>query len=276
MSDGAVQPERIETGAPGRRVVWRRAGNSGPHLILMHGGFGSWTHWARNIGPLSQVARVLAPDTPGLGESDLVEPLTIETIAEPLCSGIDALLGPDTRFTIAAFSFGAVVAGGILGRIGSRVDRLIVVGGGGLGVPRAPMADLESWRHLTDPAAIRATQRRNLELLMFHDKAAIDDTAIDYQTENTRMARVNSRKLSRGDALAQALKSYHGEVHGIWGAEDPTARGYFEGREAVLKAADPEGTFQLLPGVGHWAQYEGADAVNAAIADLISRPPRRG
>ena len=40
-------------------VLWRMWGE-GPVVVLFHGAFGSWTHWARSIGALAedhQVAR---------------------------------------------------------------------------------------------------------------------------------------------------------------------------------------------------------------------------
>lgn len=271
-----VEPvRRIETGKPGQRVVWQVAG-SGPVLVLLHGGYGSWTHWARNIAPLARHMRVLAPDTPGLGDSDMVDPLTIEALAGPICAGLEEILGKGQRINIAGFSFGAVVAGGMLNLIGTSVDRLVVVGGGGLGVKRAQMAELESWRHLTDEAEIRAAHKRNLALLMLHNPDAIDEAAIDYQWENTRRGRIQSRSFSGTDSLRRALAGFGGEVHGIWGEYDPTARDNLADREAVLKSAAPEGQFLIVPNAGHWVQYEAADYVNAALVRLMQAVPRSG
>src|SRR5205085_11806944 len=49
-------------------MVWRSWG-SGPALVLLHGGAGSWQHWVRTVPAFSATHRVLAPDLPGLGES---------------------------------------------------------------------------------------------------------------------------------------------------------------------------------------------------------------
>ena len=64
----AAEAERLETRCGDGRMVWRVWG-SGPPLALLHGGYGSWTHWIRNVLPLSRVFTVAAPDLPGLGES---------------------------------------------------------------------------------------------------------------------------------------------------------------------------------------------------------------
>ena len=42
-----------------------------------------WTHWIRNILPLALHVRVLAPDMPGFGDSDVPpEPHTADALAE--------------------------------------------------------------------------------------------------------------------------------------------------------------------------------------------------
>src|SRR6202012_2762510 len=60
--------ERLSTPCGDGSMVWRRWGN-GPALVLLHGGYGSWTHWLRNVENLASRYSVLACDLPGLGES---------------------------------------------------------------------------------------------------------------------------------------------------------------------------------------------------------------
>src|SRR3546814_2761948 len=50
-------------------MVWRVWGEGEP-VVLLHGGFGSWNHWVRNIEPLAARYRVIAADMPGQGDSD--------------------------------------------------------------------------------------------------------------------------------------------------------------------------------------------------------------
>jgi pimeloyl-ACP methyl ester carboxylesterase len=63
---------RMETPTGAGNMVWRSWG-SGPVLVLLHGGSGSWRHWVRNIEYFARDRRVIAPDLPGLGESDMPE-----------------------------------------------------------------------------------------------------------------------------------------------------------------------------------------------------------
>src|SRR5207244_9095176 len=64
----AAEADRMETPCGDGAMVWRCWG-AGPPLVLLHGGYGSWMHWIRNVLPLSRQFRVLAPDLPGLRES---------------------------------------------------------------------------------------------------------------------------------------------------------------------------------------------------------------
>ncbi len=57
----------------GRRLHYLEAG-SGPPLLLIHGASGGGANWYRLIRPLAQHWRVLAPDLPGFGFSDAIEP----------------------------------------------------------------------------------------------------------------------------------------------------------------------------------------------------------
>ena len=45
--------EKLETPCGNGKMVWRHWGK-GPPLVLLHGGFGSWTHWIRNIEAFTQ------------------------------------------------------------------------------------------------------------------------------------------------------------------------------------------------------------------------------
>ncbi|MEJ1979134.1 MAG: alpha/beta fold hydrolase [Acetobacteraceae bacterium] len=78
---------------PGK-MVWRSWGE-GPALVLLHGGSGSWRHWVKTIPAFASSRRVLAPDHPGLGESDLPPaPYSPSSIAAIIARGVEALLAP--------------------------------------------------------------------------------------------------------------------------------------------------------------------------------------
>ena len=48
-----------------------------------------------------------------------------------------------------------------------------------------------------------------------------------------------------------------------------TAAPYFDERQALLRAVQPESGFHLIEGAGHWVQYEAAEQFNALLLDLF-------
>ena len=264
--------DRIETSLRLGRLVWRSWGTGAP-LVLLHGGYGSWTHWLRNIGPFSSTHRVLVPDMPGFGESDaLDQDASAFSIARAILDGLDVLIGGDKQFSLAGFSFGGSIAGHVASLAGLRVDRLVLVGSGGLRVPRPPPVDLSGWRHLEDTASIRAVHRANLAAFMIHDPDRVDSLAVEVQEMNARRARFKSRPVSRSGALHDRLLEITSPIGGIWGEQDVTALGYIDDRKEFLRSVDPEAEFVTIPRAGHWVQFEEADAFNEALAGMLARP----
>ena len=49
-------------------------GGDGPPIVLLHGPGGNAAHWARVIGELAATHRVIAPDLPGQGASEPLDP----------------------------------------------------------------------------------------------------------------------------------------------------------------------------------------------------------
>src|SRR5215475_15425661 len=70
MEMGAIKYKRVDVDGFG--VAYREAGPvSGPGLLLLHG-FPTSSHMFRNLIPkLAERYRVVAPDLPGFGQSDL-------------------------------------------------------------------------------------------------------------------------------------------------------------------------------------------------------------
>src|SRR3546814_13345992 len=92
-------------------MSWRVWGD-GPPLVLLHGDFGAWTHWLRNVSRLAAYFRVIVPDMPGYGDSDPPpEPWTPESLARILAAGLVEIVPPPQRFDLAGFSFGGIIAG---------------------------------------------------------------------------------------------------------------------------------------------------------------------
>lgn len=90
----------------GSRIFYREAGPSGaPVLLLLHG-FPTSSHMFRDLIPLlSGHFRIVAPDLPGFGRSDVPSPISFAGIADAI-GRFTEVLGLD-RFAIYIFDYGA-------------------------------------------------------------------------------------------------------------------------------------------------------------------------
>ncbi len=256
-------------------MLWRTWGDGLP-LVLLHGGYGSWTHWLRNIPELSNTFQVIVPDMPGYGESaEQPEPQTLDALAAVLADGLSQVIGRSDRFALAGFSFGGVVAGHLAALMPERVVRLVLLGAGGLALPRpSSTPKLTKWRDMPDEAARRDAHRSNLAAVMFADPGTIDDLALHLQTENTLHARRKSRATSLTDALRRKLDTVHLPLAGIWGEHDVYTGPHVEARRTYLAGRDPDLSFVVVSGAGHWVQYEQPTTVNAALRAMLASPSR--
>jgi 2-hydroxy-6-oxonona-2,4-dienedioate hydrolase len=265
----AAAAERSESPCGDGSLVWHIWG-SGPPLVLLHGGYGSWTHWIRNVLPLARQFRVIAPDLPGLGESATPpEPWIAEGLAAIIVAGLDRVLRPGERAYLAGFSFGGVIGGQVAAQMGARLGGFIVVGSNGLGIERSPTPLKRVPAEASEEEEF-ATHRYNLNRLMIADPAKIDELALYLQKINHARARMRSRRFSRSDALAQALPQVTARLDGIWGERDATAFPYVDERARKLRSFQPGARFAVVPGAGHWVQYEAAEQFNALLAEFVA------
>jgi 2-hydroxy-6-oxonona-2,4-dienedioate hydrolase len=268
LVDGiAAEAVRLETPCGDGGMVWHVWGSGSP-LVLLHGGYGSWTHWIRNVLPLARSFTVIAPDLPGLGESATPpEPHTAEGLARILIAGLDVVLPRHERLHLAGFSFGGVLGGHVAALLGERVRAFTVVGSNGLGLVRQP-TDLRRVPPDASEAEISAIAHHNLGALMIADPAKIDALAIHLQATNAPRGRIKSRRFSRADTLARALPLIKARLDGIWGGRDATAYPHLDERARALRAVQPGAHFEIIDGAGHWVQYEAAERFNPLLAKI--------
>jgi len=247
-------------------MVWHCWGdlhNDRPVLILLHGGYGSWTHWVRAIPLLSPQLTIVAADLPGLGaSSDAPQPHTADGLAAIVSHGLTHVLPAGKPFHLAGFSFGGMLGSIVATRHPRRCLSFTAIGASGFGdlhyivdgirLPDATMSDLE----------ISRLHRDNLNLLMFADPASADPLAVHIHRTNVSRARVRSRRLSMSNALLDALPDVQARLGGIWGGRDVTGGGLekIRARASLFRGVQPQAQFDVIDGAGHWVMYETADA----------------
>jgi 2-hydroxy-6-oxonona-2,4-dienedioate hydrolase len=250
-------------------MVWRMWGE-GPPLVLLHGGYGSWRHWIKNIGTLSKTRRLYVADNPGLGDSASVPlPHSAEQLSGIIAVGIDQLIPAPAQFDLVGFSFGGLLGGHVGSIMGKRIRNLVVVAPGGLGITRTgerpPLAKIRS--HMSEAELVEA-HRHNLSIIMFHDATKIDDLALHLQRETVKRARVKSPLIARTDTLARVLPNIKANLKAIYGEMDDATGTGLERRLALYRESHPNIDFRVIKSAGHWVMYETPEIFNTMVQEM--------
>ncbi|MGH3319572.1 MAG: alpha/beta fold hydrolase [Streptosporangiaceae bacterium] len=256
------EADRLVTTVDGVRVTWRRWG-TGPPVVMLHGGWGSWLHWVRNVAALRRRFTVLAADLPGFGDSPCPPELTsAEGMADATSASLDQVLPHPTRVALVGFSFGGIIAGLVAARQGSRVRSLALIGAGGLGVGSTEPLPLRRLREDMSQAERAAAYRHNVGTVLIACPDEIDDVATWVYAENVRRTRFMIRGIPTSDVLARALSHVSARLVAIYGERDVFARDGLPVRQEILRTAHPEVRFVVVEGAGHWVNYEASGQVN--------------
>jgi pimeloyl-ACP methyl ester carboxylesterase len=269
--------DALSSSARHQRVAWQgahvhwRSWGTGPALVLLHGGHGSWLHWVRNLQALVHAGHtVWAPDMPGFGESDN-PPGTGDyaSLLDALTHTWRDALGPDTAVNLAGFSFGGLVAADLAANAakrGLKLRRLALLGPGGHGGVRRQTLEMVNWRQANTPETLEAAFHNNLASLMLRHETSIDALALQVQARSGTATRFRSKSISRSAAIGERLQQIDLPTLLLWGEHDVTADPALVGpRLQALHAAD--NALHILPDCGHWVQYESAPDTNRLLSD---------
>jgi 2-hydroxy-6-oxonona-2,4-dienedioate hydrolase len=115
-----------------------------------------------------------------------------------------------------------------------------------------------------------AVHRHNLQVLMLHAPEAIDELAVALQAANVPRDRMRGRHLAMTDILARTLPGLDCRFDAIYGSEDALYRDRLPELTGLLSHMHNFGEIRLVPGAGHWVQYENAAAFNRELLHLLT------
>jgi 4,5:9,10-diseco-3-hydroxy-5,9,17-trioxoandrosta-1(10),2-diene-4-oate hydrolase len=256
----------------GHRKLFVTEAGSGPPVVLLHGGGPGATgvsNYSRNIDVLAQSFRVIVPDMPGYGQSakDLDPADPFGDLAFAIRSLLDEL-GID-RAHLVGNSYGGAAALRLTLDRPDRVDRLVLMGPGGVGttrgLPTKGLTALLGYYSGTGPS--REKLESFIRNYLVYDGATVDDDLIDIRYEasiqpdvvaNPPLRRPSGpgalRTLWRMDFTRdRRLARVKTPTLVIWGADDKVNR---PSGGVTLARTMPSCDLFLVARTGHWVQWE--------------------
>ncbi|MFX0577613.1 alpha/beta fold hydrolase [Nocardia nepalensis] len=277
----AAQTSRHIT-VDGLKLRYHEAG-SGPPLVLLHGsgpGVSGWANFGANLPVLAEHFRCLILDQPGFGGSErpeVYERNYLRIAADAVVGLLDQLELPSVH--LLGNSMGGAVATLVALEHGKRIDRLVLMAPGGVGVNALGPEPSEGIRRLLDFTA-EPTRERVLAWLrtMVFDEAVLTDELVDNRlataADPAAIAAIRDAYTTFANpAFAEAiplwarLRGLRNEVLMLWGRDDRVTPA--EG--ALLPSRQlPNADLRLFGRCGHWVQIERKDAFERAVIDFLT------
>ena len=266
----------------GPRELFVTEAGSGPPVVLLHGGGPGATgvsNYSRNLDALAERFRVIVPDMPGYGDSskDLDHSDPFGDLAFAIRGMLDEL--DIERAHLIGNSYGGAAALRLTLDRPERVDRLILMGPGGIGTTRnLPTKGLKALlAYYGGDGPTREKLESFIRDYLVHDGDAVDDRLIDLRYEASiqrdvvanpplrrpssistlwRMDFTRDRRLARSTTPTLV----------IWGADDKVNR---PSGGATLARTMPNCDLYLAANTGHWVQWERPDLFNALVQSFL-------
>lgn len=267
----------------GHRVAYRAIGDAGPTLLCIHGITQDSTTWEDVARDLADVARVIAIDLPGHGESD--NPPGDHSLGAYASSCRDLLFALDEpTATLVGHSLGGGVALQFAYQFPGMADRLVLLNSGGLGTEVSPLLRAAALpgadpviRLLATPAVHSAITRGGeaLEQLGVRFGSDLEEVAQGLRNLSNSAARhaflrtVRATIGIRGQRVSAEDKLYlaeHVPTLLLWGEEDriiPVEHG--RATDEVIQ----DSQFEIIPGVGHFPHLDAPSAVASRIRKFL-------
>jgi pimeloyl-ACP methyl ester carboxylesterase len=266
----------------GKQIFVAEKGN-GPTVVMLHGGgpgASGVSNYARNIDALAEHYRVVVPDMPGYGRSakhvDHSDPFGY--LADTIRGLLDEM--GVARTHLVGNSYGGAAALRLALDSPQRVDKLVLMGPGGIGTTRGlPTGGLKSLlSYYGDDGPSREKLSAFIRTYLVYDGAAVPDDLIElrYQASldpevvaNPPLQRPSGlRTLWRMDLTRdKRLGRLPNPTLVLWGRDDKVNR---RSGGPLLQRLMPNAELIMTSHTGHWMQWERAELFNRLVADFLS------
>lgn len=266
--------------ARGVRTRYLHAGDPGkPTLVLLHGSGGHAEAYVRNLEAHAEHFSTWSIDMLGHGYTDKPgHPLEVAHYVDHLLAVFDAI-GADKVY-LSGESLGGWVAARAASDHPERVERLVLNTAGG------SQADPEVMKRIITLSMAAAenpdweTVQARIKWLMADKSKGYDDIVASrqkvYQQPGFDAAMSDIMALQDPEIRARNLlgAAEYGAIKAptlvLWTSDDPTAD-VSEGRR--ISEMIPGARFEVMPGCGHWPQYEDPKTFDRLHIDFLLGKP---
>jgi pimeloyl-ACP methyl ester carboxylesterase len=269
----------------GHRRAFVRAGD-GPPLLLLHGIGNNAQTWAGVLDRLAETHTVIAPDLLGHGSSD--KPRGDYSIAGH-ANGIRDLLSvlDIEQVTIVGHSLGGGIALQFAYQFPERVERLVLVGSGGLGpdlsagLRAASLPGAEAV--LTVLSGASGLLRRGLRAVdtvggalgwkPVRDVAEAAEAILALRDVEARQAFLRTLRGvvdAHGQAVTAIDRLYLANAVPmlvVWGSRDPIVPA---AHAETVRRLVPTARVEVFPGAGHWPHLDDPDRFCTVLLDFLA------
>jgi 4,5:9,10-diseco-3-hydroxy-5,9,17-trioxoandrosta-1(10),2-diene-4-oate hydrolase len=266
----------------GKKIFVAETGD-GPPVLLLHGGgpgASGISNYHRNIAELATEYRVIVPDLPGYGRStkgiDAADPFGY--LADAIRALLDEL-GLDKAHFVGN-SYGGACALRLALDTPDRVDRMVLMGPGGIGTTRAlPTPGLNSLlNYYSGDGPSRLKLEKFIRNHLVFNAADVPDSVIDARYRDSIDPEVvaapplrrpkSLRALWKMDFTRDArLSRLPVPTLVLWGAADKVNR---PSGGRMLAERMPNCDLYEVANTGHWVQFERAELFNRLCADFLA------
>ncbi len=245
---------------------------SGPPLLLLHAFPLDRGVWQPQLDALKDVARVIAPDLPGFGESPAA-PFSVEGVADVVAEFLAALAVP--KAVVCGLSMGGYIALALARKHPQRLAGLI----------------LADTRAGVDDSTAKANRDKSIALVNEKGSAALFETMLPKLLSDaaraeqpelvTRLKEIAAKQAPASvTAALAALRDRPDANPGLKAIAVPTLVivGEHDGVTPPLAAANLSAQIRgsklvHIPGAGHLSNVEQPEAFNAAVRTFLGERP---
>ncbi|MFE2416352.1 alpha/beta fold hydrolase [Streptomyces hokutonensis] len=266
----------------GKKIFVAETGD-GPPVLLLHGGgpgASGISNYHRNIAELAKEYQVIVPDLPGYGRStkgvDGADPFGY--LADAIRALLDQL-GLDKAHLVGN-SYGGACALRLALDTPDRVDRMVLMGPGGIGTTRAlPTPGLNSLlNYYSGDGPSRLKLEKFIRTYLVFNAADVPDSVIDARyAASIEPEVVAAPPLRRPTSLRAVWKMDFTRDKRLarlpvptlvlWGAADKVNR---PSGGRMLAERMPNCDLYEVANTGHWVQFERAELFNRLCADFLA------